>query len=380
MVVYEDGSLPVSYVSINDGLDSFCCTFKTAQESNSEVTYFDFASGTEKRSADVAMFVAGITPPDPEPEEPELGIRPNAVWYQTGDAAKPGNLIDADGTELAGGPPAPYPLGSSDGQLWDTYDDSVAVPAGNSWLGLQVESVSDGEGLCCHGLFVAAGMAIPAGESAYSVTTDKDDYSSGETVHVTGTGFTAGGELTIKVIRPDDSVVTGDGSFAPWPTAYDAVTADGSGDFQYDYVLDGIDGEYLLQVLAGPWDEDPDTVLATTTFTDSGDIVSATLTYDGTTYPPDALTVPPGATIEVSLTVRLTNGSDWRSTSWAIDTSTPYGWEFTCINTPNHTSNGTYTEIFNITAPDTNDTYNVYFRIRRRWMPGVGSAYFHNTE
>jgi hypothetical protein len=207
MVVYGDGSLPVSYVSIKDGLDSFHCAYAAPQGPDSEVTCFDFASDTEEHSADVTMFVGGVMPPDPE-------VRPNAIWYQTGDSAQPDNLIDAGGTELDGGPPAPYPLGSSDGQQWDTYGNSVDVPAGDSWLGLQIESVSDGEGTCCHGLFVAAGMVIPSDSGcctttgSYTVCTDKADYTSGETVHITGSGFAAGAELTIKVIRPNGSVVT----------------------------------------------------------------------------------------------------------------------------------------------------------------------------
>src|SRR4030042_2261402 len=96
----------------------------------------------------------------------------------------------------------------------------------------------------------------------YLLCTDKDDYAPEETVHITGNGFIAGATLTIKVTRPDGSVVTGDGSFAPWPTAYDTVVVGTEGSFQYDYVLDGLEGKYLIQAL----DEDG-TVLASHTFT-----------------------------------------------------------------------------------------------------------------
>jgi PKD repeat protein len=96
----------------------------------------------------------------------------------------------------------------------------------------------------------------------YTVCTDKADYGSGETVHISGSGFAPGARLTIKVTRPDGSVVTGDGSFAPWPTAYDAVVADLDGSFDYNYVLDGVQGEYLIEAIAGG------EVLASCAFTD----------------------------------------------------------------------------------------------------------------
>jgi len=60
------------------------------------------------------------------------------------------------------------------------------------------------------------------------------------TVDISGSSFAANAEVTVRVTRPDSSVVTGDGSFEPWPTSYDTVVADGEGDFHYYYILDGI--------------------------------------------------------------------------------------------------------------------------------------------
>jgi uncharacterized protein YbdZ (MbtH family) len=97
----------------------------------------------------------------------------------------------------------------------------------------------------------------------YTVCTDQADYDPGATVHVSGSGFVAGSSLTMKVTRPDGSVVTGDGSFAAWPTAYDAVIVGDDGTLRYDYVLDGIEGDYLVEVL----DADG-TLLAIHTFSD----------------------------------------------------------------------------------------------------------------
>src|SRR5262245_46484705 len=103
----------------------------------------------------------------------------------------------------------------------------------------------------------------------FSVCTDQQDYSPGSTVHIAGSGFGAAQSYTIRVRRPNSSVVTGDGSFGPWPTAYDTVVSTGTGTFQFDYVLDGILGTYFVQVLQGPWTGPLNVVLATTTFTDS---------------------------------------------------------------------------------------------------------------
>ncbi|MCJ7509974.1 MAG: hypothetical protein MUP14_03700, partial [Dehalococcoidia bacterium] len=97
----------------------------------------------------------------------------------------------------------------------------------------------------------------------YSVCTDQADYVPEATVHVTGGGFIPGTSLAMKVTRPDGSTVTGDGSFAAWPTAYDTVIVGDDGTLRYDYVLDGINGEYLVEVL----DADGN-VLASHTFTD----------------------------------------------------------------------------------------------------------------
>ena len=197
-------------------------------------------------------------------------------------------------------------------------------------------------------------------ETGPTVTTSREDYTPGDTVDISGSAFAPNAEVTVRVTRPDASVVTGDGSFAPWPTSYDTVITDGEGGFQYYYVLNGILGQYLVEVLAGRWDdpliaEAP--VLASTTFTDNRTINWVTLN-GGTT-----VTVPPGASITAAVNV-TTSGSgsdnDWKSTGWRISTSPPAS--FTCVNHGNHGSTGTYTESFSITAPTAVGTYSAYFR------------------
>src|SRR5262249_45321753 len=81
------------------------------------------------------------------------------------------------------------------------------------------------------------------------------------TVHISGSGFAANCSLNVKVIRPDGSVVTGDGTFTP---GMDAVTTDSNGAFIDNYILDGVVGTYTVQALSVN-----DAILATVTFTDA---------------------------------------------------------------------------------------------------------------
>jgi len=107
----------------------------------------------------------------------------------------------------------------------------------------------------------STGVAACGSSGSPTVTSDKPDYGTGETAILTGTGFDCGVTLTVKVTRPDGTVVTGDGTETP---GSDTVTTDANGEFTYNYQLDGITGEYLVEVIdAGG------TVLATTTFMDT---------------------------------------------------------------------------------------------------------------
>jgi uncharacterized repeat protein (TIGR01451 family) len=118
--------------------------------------------------------------------------------------------------------------------------------------------------------------AIPAaaeGEGP-AVRTGKADYTPEETVDIYGRGFAAEVELVIQVVRPDGSIVKGDGSFTP---GSDSIITDAEGGFTYYYILDGVIGEYAVNVLQG------DTVLASTTFTDAPAAPSLVSPNDGIT-------------------------------------------------------------------------------------------------
>src|SRR4051794_31468482 len=58
-----------------------------------------------------------------------------------------------------------------------------------------------------------------------TVSTDQPSYPNFDTVHISGAGYAADCQITIKVTRPGGSVVTGDGTETP---GSDGVTTDTS--------------------------------------------------------------------------------------------------------------------------------------------------------
>ena len=91
--------------------------------------------------------------------------------------------------------------------------------------------------------------------------------------------------------------------------------------------------------------------------------VFAAITINSATLSGGAsVTVLAGASISANLNV-TTSGSgaadDWSSAAWRISTTPPGA--TTCDASPNFNGDGTYNSSFNITAPATAGTYNVYF-------------------
>jgi hypothetical protein len=88
-------------------------------------------------------------------------------------------------------------------------------------------------------------------------------------------------------------------------------------------------------------------------------------------------TVTAGGTISLSITVTSSGGgasNDWFATGWLIaNASGP----LTCFNHADYTASGTYTETFDITAPATAGTFNVYLvAYRKDDCTGGGSTEF----
>ncbi|NLZ24734.1 DUF11 domain-containing protein, partial [Candidatus Dojkabacteria bacterium] len=66
------------------------------------------------------------------------------------------------------------------------------------------------------------------------------------------------------------------------------------------------------------------------------------------------VTVLPNTNIVVTITVRLDEGTNWRTSRYQIG-----GGAWINVNTPDHTTNGTYTEEFHIAAPTIPGTYDL---------------------
>ena len=117
-------------------------------------------------------------------------------------------------------------------------------------------------------VLLAVARVADRSQAAPLLTTDKADYYSEELVTITGSGFAPNTLYAIPVIRPDGSIVHGDGSFTP---GWDDVMSDGSGNFTYYYQLDGIFGTYTVQTYIAPWGGplSSDPLVASMTFTDA---------------------------------------------------------------------------------------------------------------
>ncbi|MHC1681257.1 MAG: hypothetical protein AB9860_08495 [Methanomassiliicoccales archaeon] len=114
--------------------------------------------------------------------------------------------------------------------------------------------------------FTIVGSNVSAIEGP-ALWTDKPDYWPNEIVLVYGSGFEPYSQIDIPVIRPDSTIVIGDGSFTP---GWDTVTINGDGMLAYEYQLDGILGLYEVRAYSSPWSGDTGEIpLVSVTFTDA---------------------------------------------------------------------------------------------------------------
>ena len=118
-------------------------------------------------------------------------------------------------------------------------------------------------------------------EGGPTLATDKDDYLPSETVIITGTNFAPNTEYDLPVIRPNYTIVKGDGSFI---SGWELVTSDASGNFTYYYKLNGIYGLYEVRAYQhDQWQHDHATwtgdmfapAVAVHTFTDAPPVQSS---------------------------------------------------------------------------------------------------------
>ena len=121
-----------------------------------------------------------------------------------------------------------------------------------------------------HAQTSSAATGIACAQTGFeTLTTDRTNYTGGDTAHITGTGYASACDVTIAVTRPDGAVETAT-----------ATTDPISGSLSYDYAVPGppsIQGDFKVDALGLG-----DVVLASTTFTDAltvkGDIVPSYVT------------------------------------------------------------------------------------------------------
>ena len=173
---------------------------------------------------------------------------------------------------------------------------------------------------------------------------EKTDFEPGEEVYIYGTGFLQDSIISIAITRPDGEIEYCDSVFCHERFVDGLQTSNPEGDVLYVYDLDGIQGEYLVEMSDG-------VNVAQIAFTDARNILNVTVDGGSST------TVLPSGSVLTAVTV-LTNGvlfaNDWRSTRYRIE-----GGSWVCVNTPDHTFSGTFTESFSITAPGTVGIYDL---------------------
>ena len=142
-------------------------------------------------------------------------------------------------------------------------------------------------------IVLAVLVSVNTVHAAASITTDKEDYSPGDTVIVSGSGFAPNSPITITVLRPDSTT-----------DAVTGVTSDGSGAFTASYQLDGITGTYTVTARDG-------TNTATTTFTDA-ELVSVEVVAGTDNVP---IIVEQGQTVSFTIKLSATGKLDTSYTS-----------------------------------------------------------------
>lgn len=157
VVVYEDPTLPVQRIELRDGQDNFFEGWAPPRGPNSEIACFEFTPQPFNRPTNYYVIVGGVAA--------EGESRPVALWARTGTGAPPTTIINQPGAVEVDGPPEPYPFFNSDGREWDTYRNTLTVPANDTYVCLQIESVADeGTLLGASGVWLAVGGSFQVDE------------------------------------------------------------------------------------------------------------------------------------------------------------------------------------------------------------------------
>lgn len=290
MVVYEDASLPVGRVEIQDGLDRFYRGWGEGERGETAVNCFSFDPAGFDRALDLTMFVADIVASG--------APRPDALWYLTGSSTDPMplDMVNApddgpfDGS-LVEGPPS-YPFQSSDGPQWDTYENTITIPTGDSWACFQIESAEYLDYQPASGVGVAlAGRWQTMGEVDLEISKEDnpDPVVPGQQLtyllHYANNGPGDAEDVVISDLLPPEVTYVDadpDPDGGPNPLTWDLGK-----------VLDGDEDTISILVTVQPW--------VTQTFTNSVTITSSTTESDyGNNQDEEPTQVLPEADVAIS--------------------------------------------------------------------------------
>jgi hypothetical protein len=226
LVVYEDAGLPYNRVEVKDGLDRMYRWWGSGARAESAVNCFDVPAHPDARTMSLNIFGTGV---DISGDD-----RPNALWYRTGDdtETQPEDMlntptdgpVDTEAIELQG--PPDYPFQSVNGEEWDTYTNTITIPAEDTWVCLQVESAE-------YESYQPASFAQMVAAATYEIGA-----SIGDTVWIDtdGDGVQDGGESGLSGVTVwlyDDA-----------DTLVGTTTTDGNGLYLFD---DLAPGDYYLK-------------------------------------------------------------------------------------------------------------------------------------
>ncbi|GEM_PF-5082228 len=155
IVVYNDPGQN-NRIIIRDGLDIFFPSNASPQnQHHSEASSFTFTAAAADRTMSYIMFATGI---GANPNQPGPGERTHTLWEETGTGAPPARLFDVsplgpplsnlspDATKITGpdtgvpDPANPSPFFDSDGDEWDTYRNTLNIPANDEYAVFQIQT------------------------------------------------------------------------------------------------------------------------------------------------------------------------------------------------------------------------------------------------
>ena len=169
-----------------------------------------------------------------------------------------------------------------------------------------------------------------------ALTSDKQDYSPGETAFIQGSGFEPETSYDLYVFRGDGWIVKSDGE-----EGFETITTDPSGMFAYSYELSSVDGDWMVLVYESS-DTELNNLVAELIF----EVNAPTLSTDKFDYDPtDTATI---------------SGKGFRpGESYDIVIERPDGLTIT--------GDGTFTDGFDTVSANSNGRFTVL--VRTQWHP-----------